>query len=166
METVETEFEIDIDSIELELELNESKENESLKFKFLIIKSIYLDFIRIYSCLTWFLQAIESNESIDLTFLKHSLLNIDSIDNLDNLNLNNLKEILLKSFLNTLTLDLYYLNPKNEILKIPSAFSFIASRDKFIALNLFNVVKNTDFENEFSQWFNLLYQYIQTVYLT
>jgi hypothetical protein len=157
MRLIEEEFELDLE--EENIESNEL-DRDSSQIKFLIIKSIYLDSLKIYSCLTWFLHEFAVDSSVDVETLKENSSNCESTNELEAFNARYFKENLLKSFLKTLSLDLFYVNSNREI---PAKFSFLSRRDILIALNLFNVVKSMEIDGDLSENFNLIDEYIQTV---
>lgn len=159
MRLIEEEFEIEE---EVSIECSELG-HDSSQMKFLIVKSIYLDSLKIYSCLTWFLHETNVDSSVDAKLLQNNAADCASTDELETCNALYFKETLLRSFLKTLSLDLYYVNPTIKC-DIPEELSFLSRRDLLVALNIFNVVKNIEIDGAYlSENFNLIDKYIQVI---
>ncbi len=151
MKLIEQEYETQIDLVEFDL-----NENDTEKLKFLIIKNIYLDCLKVYSVLTWFFHEISCDESVNGKAL------ISTIKQGKKLELeysNHLNEMLLRSYLKILSVDLYYVNTES---KIPVKFSFLQKK-KLIALNIFNFVNNIEVDESFGLGFNLLDDFVQVM---
>ena len=138
LELIETEFGVDSE------EANESDSSEPelkhdyAQMKFLIIKNVYLDSLKVYACITWLLQEISHKQNRDLVL---SELYDSQEETNENAVFFRNNSIFLGCFLKTLTLDLYYLNTNNNT-EIPDKYSFL-KEDTLIALNMFNIFYNS-----------------------
>lgn len=140
MEKIEEEFKIQTSS------KNTDIEEDTEQIKFLIIKSIYLDSLKLYSCMTWFLAILSQNDSENIKFFITAVKQSESttISEITSVDIvKNLQTTLLESYFKTFTLDLYYMN--NE--SMSKARQEFLRPDKLIALNVLN--KNE--EDEFNQ---------------
>lgn len=133
--------------------------NDTDQIKFLIIKNVYLDSLKIYSVLTWFLRDISLDESTEAESLRQEMKLECHFESMSSASSNYFKEKLLKNYLKTLSVDLYYMSSK---CKIPSKFSFLPI-EKLIVLNLFNLVRETEMDENCSGNFNLLDDFIKTM---
>jgi hypothetical protein len=115
-------------------------QNYCAELKFLLIKSIYLDSVKIFAAITWLLHMVHTNQ-------------IDYDTDLD-------LELLVKQLLQkTLTLDLYYMDLSSGEKQVPRVLKFL-NKNSLIALNLFDnddltstsyFVESFGFTNEFIQ---------------
>lgn len=118
--------------IDFEYQITLAKHTNSSKLKFLLIKTVYLDTMRIFSCLLWII-----NDAFKL--------------NLDN---NLVSSELIEQYLIKISmLDLYYLTKPSaqSTINLPGEFNFISNKNNLIVLNLFSVceqpseIKSNDF---------------------
>jgi len=151
MELVEQEFNTQTDLNDFDI-----NEEDIDKLKFLIIKNIYLDSLKVYSVLTWFLHEMCHDESTRGKSLLEAIKKTKHFHLEDSGYLN---EILLRCYLKILSVDLYYVNAEREI---PSKFSFLPKK-KLIALNIFNFVNNIETDENLGQSFSLLDDFVQVM---
>ena len=160
MELIEQEFNIQTNS--RNMDINENEQDSEL-IKFLLIKSIYLDSLKLYSCITWFLAIVSQSDSEDTESLITAIKKSESTaisDLTSEYSSNNLKKHLLKSYFKTFTLDLYYMNTKGTI---PAELKFLRP-NQLIALNLFNVVETMQSDDdEFTKSFSCLDDLFQMI---
>ena len=155
IELIDQEFQIDDYNDYDDFDFNQTDHIESnySRIKFLFIKNVYLDTMKVFACLTWILHDVS-----------YGCLTIQ-------LNNTSMSELVRRYFIKTTTLDLYCFNPNSsQDDKTPNGFNFLRNRNNLIVLNLVaSVCNNKKIANEFllssyySENFGFPDDFIQTV---
>lgn len=151
LELIDLEFEIDNNYDEFDFNQTDHIESNYSRIKFLFIKNVYLDTMKIFACLTWIMH--------DISFGCLTIQPNTSIS-----------ELVRRYFIKTTTLDLYCFNPNSsDDQKTPEAFNFLQNRNNLIVLNLVAAVSNNKrvsneflLSNYYSENFGFPDEFIQT----